>query len=108
MFGREEMRQILARMGYSQEQADEIINRYYPVISPPVFDVLCAAMQELAAAMAASFEEIVAQPSAVEIPQKKKLPRPPRYIGPKHNNPKQWQRPARVARSSCRKIRRHQ
>lgn len=81
----------------------------------PIFENVINEIQRLAALgdgiqtsmeLLADMAEPVPESPAPVPPHKRKKTRPPRYIGPARNTPPRAQRPPRVARSSCRKIRR--
>lgn len=81
-------------------------------------DIAAKAIAETMKAMAAAlsewnekfvpwFNEIVEQLKATYYPAPpQKLPRPPRYAGPRNKGTLYTQRPPRLARSCCRKMRR--
>jgi hypothetical protein len=102
---KEKLLQLIEQAEYSSEQIQKVLDDICTIMAD-VVELFRAVMQKFNEAIGPVIDEIAKNLAAIDVPQKKKLPRPPRYIGPQHNNPKQWQRPARVALSSCRKIRR--
>jgi hypothetical protein len=111
MIGREELRRILEQEGHDPETIDKVLARYYGIQVD--LDALAAALEQLKLEMAEAvqrmadlWEQLTAAGVGQPLQKKEKPRRPPRCIGPKNKAATQAQRPARVARSSCRKIHR--
>lgn len=123
---RDKIREALEERGYPPEYIDAAlaICDSMPAIITWACDVwadIVQAAQEVAAALARSeeFQAMMESLQELEIltealpdspapvpPQKRQKLRPPRYIGPANKTAQRARRPPRVARSSCRKIRR--
>lgn len=123
---RDKIREALEERGYPPEYIDAalaICDSMPAIISwaCDVWGVIAQAVQRVAAALARSeeFQAMMESLQELEIlteappdspapvpPQKHQKIRPPRYIGPTRNTQPRAQRPPRVARSNCRKIRR--
>lgn len=111
MIGREELRQLMELEGHDPETIDEVLAWYYGTHVD--LDALAAAMEllktemaEAVQSMADLWEELTAAGAGQPLQKKEKPRRSPRCIGPKNKAATRAQRPARVARSSCRKMRR--
>lgn len=109
MIGREELRRLMELEGHDQETIDEVLAWYYGTHVD--LDTLAAALEllktEVAEAvqrMADLWEQLTAAGAGQPLQKKEERRRPPRCIGPKNKAARRVQRPARVARSSCRKI----
>lgn len=109
MIDREELRRLMELEGHDPETTDKVLAWYYGTPAGPdqlaaLLNLLRAEIAEAAQSMAELWEELT---GAEQPLQKEEKPRrPPRCIGPKNKAAAQVQRPARVARSSCRKIHR--
>lgn len=123
---RDKIREALEERGYPPEYIDAAlaICDSMPAIitwACGVWADIVQAAQEVAAALARSeeFQAMMESLQELEIltealpdspapvpPQKRQKLRPPRYIGPANKTAQRARRPPRVARSSCRKIRR--
>ena len=109
IIGREDLRRLMELEGHDQETIDKVLTWYYGTHVD--LDALAAALELLKTEMAEAvqrmadlWEQLTAADEAQPLQQPAKLPRPPRCIGPKNKAATRTQRPARVARSSCRKI----
>lgn len=104
----EQLRQILAAEGYTQEQIDKMLR-----VTKQGVEIIIDAMEALRDAFAywvdkftPWMEDILAQIAEINYTTPaKRLPRPPRYAGPKNKGNPYTQQPPRVARSCCRKMR---
>ena len=124
---RDKIREALEERGYPPEYINAALSfcDCMPALIAWAFDVwadkVVQAVQEAAAELARmaefgnlaeSLEELAELAKAPPCtpdpvpPQKRQKLRPPRYIGPANKTAQRASRPPRVARSSCRKIRR--
>ena len=108
MIERDELRRLMELEGYDPETIDKVIEFYYGLgVS---LDQLTALLDLLRAELSRAAHDLVELWEAVQgglvVPPKVKPPRPPRCIGSKSMTAQRAQRPVRVARSSCRKVRR--
>lgn len=111
MIDLDELRRDMKLIGYDKETIDEILARYYGY--PVALDALAVMLDQLklelteaAQSMVEVWEQLAAAGVGQPLQKKEKPRRPPRCIGPKNKAATRAQRPARVARSSCRKVRR--
>lgn len=109
MIGREELRRLMELEGHDPETIDKVLAWYYGTHVD--LDALAAALEllklemtEAAQRMVDLWEQLTAAGAGQPLQEKEKPRRPPRCIGPKNKAATQVQRPARMARSSCRKI----
>lgn len=109
MIGREELRRILELDGHDPETIEKALAWYYETHVD--LDALAAALELLKTEMAEAvqrmadlWEQLTAAGAGQPLQKKEKPRRPPRCIGPKNKAATRAQRPARMARSSCRKI----
>lgn len=109
MIDREELRWRLVLEGKEPEEIEELLDWYFDTGACAVLG-FCEAFESIRAAAAEMADDIhtmleeIATLAADDAPRKPKLPRPPRCTGPKNKAATRAQRPARAARSSCRKI----
>lgn len=111
MTDREELRRRLVLEGHDPETIDAVLAWYYEKAAgtdalEELLDWLRVEMAGAFQSMAEAWEQLTGGVAAQPLPQQPKLPRPPRCTGPKNKAATRAQRPARVARSSCRKMRR--
>lgn len=109
MIGREELRRLMELQGYDAETIEQTLAKFEGLNL--VVDDTAAAMDLLrdrAREMAEAWEDFMQEyaDEAQLLQRPAKLPRPARCIGPKNKAATRVQRPARMARSSCRKVRR--
>lgn len=104
----DELRTVLAAKGYSQEKIDEMNATAQPLPGIPEYiEQLAAALRAWGDHMADAFSDFLEQITTIAYnTPAEKLPRPPRYAGPRNKGTQYTQRPPRVARSCCRKMRR--
>lgn len=107
MIDREELRRLMELEGHDPETIDKVLAWYYGMLAS--VDQLAAPLnmlqEEIAEAtqsMAELWEELTRASQSLQKEEKPR--RPPRCIDPKNKAVTRVQRPARVARSSCRKI----
>ncbi len=108
----DQVRTLLTAEGYSPEEIDALLDKAkavntYLAAFQENMESLAAALRTWCDTFAQDIEKIVAQITEIcyATPQKK-LPRPPRYAGPRNKGAAYTQRLPRVARSCCRKMRR--
>lgn len=111
MTDREELQRLMELEGHNQETIDKVLAWYYETPAGPdqlaaLLNLLRVEIAEAAQSMAELWEELIGADAAQPLQKKEKPRRPPRCIGPKNKAATRAQRPARVARSSCRKIHR--
>lgn len=111
MIGREELRRVMELEGHDPETIDKVLAWYYETHVD--LDALAAALELLKVEMAEAVQrmadlwgQLTAAGAGQPLQKKEKPRRPARCIGPKNKAATRVQRPARVARSSCRKVRR--
>lgn len=101
-----ELRRLMELEGHDPETVDQFLEWYCGAAL--TMDQLGAALDLLRQqiqAEAQSLTELIEAVTSGQAPQwPARLPRPPRNTCPKNRAVQQAQRPARVARSSCRKI----
>ena len=104
-----ELRQAMEAQGYTQEEIEKIAAWHFPRIDlQEAVDEFVAMLQRIANYFESTREEWEQLLDLATLPPlpKKDPPRPPRYAGPQ-NKGRSWTRqPPRLARSSCRKMRR--
>lgn len=108
MIDREELRRLMEMEGYDPETIDGFLAWYYGTsvdtdTLTAALDLLRAEIAKAVPSMAKLWEQLV---RAVLTPPRPALPRPPRNTCPKNWGARTMRRPARVARSNCRKIHR--
>ena len=108
MISEQELREIMERMGCSPEEIDKTVEtrNFLESVNEKIkemAELLTRYMREALEGVLGTLEEYACE---IEPPKKEKCRRPPRYIGPMNKAPQRVPRPARVARSSCRKFKR--
>lgn len=111
MIDREELRELMEIEGHDPETIDKVLAWYYetpvgPDVLVAALELLRQSMAEAVQSMAEAWEQLTGAGVGPPLQKKEKPRRPPRCIGPKNKAATRAQRPARVARSSCRKIHR--
>ena len=112
MIGENELRELMEQMGYSPAEIDatcetrKFIQSVHEKINE-MAELLTRYMREALGEILGTFEVLAEYAIEIELPKKKINRRPPRCIGPKNKEPQRVPRPARVARSSCRKFKKH-
>jgi hypothetical protein len=111
MIGREELRRLMKLEGHDPETIDKVLAWYYRIhvdldAMTAALNLLRAEMAEAVQRMVDLWEQLTAAGAGQPLQKKEERRRPPRCIGPKNKAATRAQRPARVARSSCRKIHR--
>lgn len=106
-----ELRRVMELEGHDPETIDKVLAWYYGTPSgmeqlAAALELLRQAMAEAAQSMAEAWEQLTRAGAGPPLQKKEKPRRPPRSIGPKNKAATRAPRPARVARSSCRKVRR--
>lgn len=109
MIDKDELRELMERMGCSAEEIAATLETRDFLVSVrekmlEMAELLAQYMRQALGGILGELEEYACE---VELPKKEKRRRPPRSIGPKNKAPQRVPRPARVARSSCRKIKKH-
>jgi muramidase (phage lysozyme) len=109
MTDREELRRLMELEGHDPETIDKVLAWYYrewigPDQLAAILNLLTLEMAEAVQRMADLWAQLTAAGVGQPLQKKQKPRRPPRCIGPKNKAATRAQRPARVARSSCRKI----
>lgn len=112
MLTEKDLRELMEEMGYSQEEIDATIerSRFLNAMHEKMIEMaelLRQYMNEALGETLGMFEMLAEYASKIELPKKEKRRRPPRCIGPKNKAPQRVPRPARVARSSCRKFKKY-
>jgi hypothetical protein len=108
MISEQELREIMEQMGFSPEQIAATVEtrNYLEDVRKKIeemAELLTRYMRDALGEVLGMLEEYACE---IVPPKKEKPRRPPRCIGPKNKAPRWVPRPARVARSSCRKIKR--
>lgn len=99
---RDKIREALEERGYPPEYIVQAAQEVAAALARlEEFQAMMESLQELEILT----EALPDSPAPVP-PQKRQKLRPPRYIGPANKTAQRARRPPRVARSSCRKIRR--
>lgn len=111
MIDAQELREIMEKMGYSPEQIDAALKKhdYLKRVEEQMIEMaelLRQYMNEKLVDVLGEFETLAEYDIEIKLPKKEKR-RPPRCIGPKNKAPQRVPRPARVARSSCRKFKKN-
>ena len=112
MIAESELRELMVRMGYSSEEINAACEtrNYLESVQKKMEEMAALLRQYMSEALGeilGTFEVLAEYASEIELPKKKINRRPPRCIGPKNKAPQRVPRPARVARSSCRKFKKH-
>lgn len=106
MIDQKELRRLMELEGHDPETIDKVLAWYYGTPAGPdqlaaMLDLLRAEMAEAVQSMAELWEALTG--AAQPLQKKEKPRRPPRCIGPNNKATMRAQRPARTARSGCRK-----
>lgn len=109
MIPRIDLRRLMELQGYDAETIEQTLAKFEGLNlvmedTAAAIDLLRDRVREMAEAWEDFMQEYADEAQPLQRPAK--LLRPPRCIGPKNKAATRAQRPARVARSSCRKIRR--
>jgi hypothetical protein len=111
MIDREELRELMEIEGHDPETVDKVLAWYYetpvgPDVLVEVLELLRQSMAEAVQSITEAWEQLTGAGVGQPLQKKEKPRRPARCIGPKNKAATRVPRPARVARSSCRKIHR--